>query len=93
MIDVEKMVCHNEDTSILYHHGASRISKKAFQQAKTIITDNPNAALVVYTGAERRSEESTCCRSSESNDSYLLLSGGYCGEDEFISEEALNDIA
>ena len=40
MIDVEKMVCHNEDTSILYHHGASRISKKAFQQAKTIITDN-----------------------------------------------------
>ena len=33
------------------------------------------------------------CRSSESNDSYLLLSGGFCGEDEFISEEALNDIA
>ena len=29
------------------------------------------------------------CRSSESNDSYLLLSGGYCGEDEFISEEAV----
>lgn len=25
--------------------------------------------------------------------SYLLLSGGYCGEDEFLSEEALNDIA
>ena len=24
---------------------------------------------------------------------YLLLSGGFCGEDEFISEEALNDIA
>ena len=52
-----------------------------------------NAALVVYTGAERGSEESTCRRSSESNDSYLLLSRGYCGEDEFISEEALNDIA
>ncbi len=33
------------------------------------------------------------CRSSENNDSYLLLSGGFCGEDEFISEEALNDIA
>ena len=24
---------------------------------------------------------------------YLFLSGGFCGEDEFISEEALNDIA
>ena len=70
MIDVEKMVCHNEDTSILYHHGASRISKKAFQQAKTIITDN-----------------------HESNDSYLLLSGGYCGEDDFLPEEAVNVIA
>ena len=23
---------------------------------------------------------------------YLLLSGGYCGEDEFISEEAVNVI-
>ena len=23
------------------------------------------------------------------NDSYLLLSGGYCGEDEFISKEAV----
>ena len=54
---------------------------------------NQNAALVIYTGAERRGEESTCCRSSESNDSYLLLSGGYCGEDEFISEEAVNVIA
>ena len=52
-----------------------------------------NAALVVYTGAERRSEESISCRSSESNDSYLFLSGGFCGEDKFISEEALNDIA
>ena len=48
-----------------------------------------NAALVVYTGAKGRSEESTCRRSSESNDSYLLLSGGYCGEDEFISKEAV----
>lgn len=45
-----------------------------------------NAALVVYTGAEGRGEESTCCRSSEGNDSYLLLCGGNCGEDEFISE-------
>ena len=45
-----------------------------------------NAALVVYTGAERRSEESIRCRSSEGDDSYLLLSGGHCGEDEFISE-------
>ena len=53
----------------------------------------PNASLVIYTGAERGSEESTCRRSSESNDSYLLLSWGYCGEDEFISEDALNDIA
>jgi hypothetical protein len=52
-----------------------------------------NVALVVYTGAERRSEESISCRSSESNDSYLFLSGGFCGEDEFISEEALNIIA
>ena len=31
-------------------------------------------------------------RSSESNHSYLLLSGGYCGEDEFILEEAVNVI-
>ena len=45
MIDVEKMVCHNEDTSILYHHGASRISKKAFQQAKMIITDNHESKM------------------------------------------------
>ena len=52
-----------------------------------------NAALVIYAGAERGSEESISCRSSESNDSYLLLSGGYCGEDEFISEEAVNVIA
>ena len=53
----------------------------------------PNAALVIYAGAERRGKESIGCRSSESNDSYLFLSGGFCGEDEFISEEALNDIA
>ena len=52
-----------------------------------------NAALVIYAGAERRGEESTGCRCSQSNDSYLLLSGGYCGEDEFISEEAVNVIA
>ena len=26
-------------------------------------------------------------------DSYLLLSGGYCGEDEFIQKEAVNVIA
>ena len=50
----------------------------------------PNASLVIYTGAERGSEEGTCGRSSEGNDSYLLLSGGYCGEDEFISKEARN---
>lgn len=36
--------------------------------------------------AERGSEEGTCGRSSEGNDSYLLLCGGNCGEDEFISE-------
>ena len=52
-----------------------------------------NAAMVIYTGAEGRGEKSTCHRSSESNDSYLLLFGGYCGEDEFISEEAVNVIA
>ena len=46
-----------------------------------------NAALVIYAGAERGSEEGTCGRSSEGNDSDLFLSGGYCGEDEFISEE------
>ena len=43
-----------------------------------------NAALVVYIGAERRGEESISCRSSESNDFDLFLSGGHCGEDEFI---------
>lgn len=37
-------------------------------------------------------EKSTCRRSSESNDSYSLLSGGYCGEDEFISEEAVSKL-
>jgi len=52
-----------------------------------------NAALVVYTGAERGSEESTCRRRPQSNDSYLFLSRGYCGEDEFISEDAVNVIA
>ena len=53
----------------------------------------PNAALVIYARAERRSEESTCCRSSKVNDSYLLLSGGYCGEDKCIQKEAVNVIA
>ena len=52
-----------------------------------------NAALVIYAGAEGRGEESISCRSSESNDSDSFLSGGYCGEDEFISEEAVNVIA
>jgi len=53
----------------------------------------PNVALVIYAGAERGSEESSCCMRSQSNDSYLLLSRGNCGEDEFISEEAVNVIA
>ena len=51
-----------------------------------------NATLVIYAGAERRGEEGISCRSSQSNDSYLLLSGGYCGEDEFISEEAVSKL-
>lgn len=51
-----------------------------------INSQKQNAALVVYTGTERRGEESISCRSSEGDDSYLLLSGGHCGEDEFISE-------
>ena len=38
------------------------------------------------TESVKPTEESTCCRSSEGNDSYLLLCGGNCGEDEFISE-------
>lgn len=52
-----------------------------------------NAALVIYAGAERRGEESTCCRRSQSNDSDLFLSGGICGEDEFLQKEAVNVIA
>ena len=48
-----------------------------------------NAALVIYTGAERGSEESTCCRRSKSNNSDLFLSGGYCGEDEFLSAKTI----
>ena len=48
-----------------------------------------NAALVIYTGAERRGKESIGCRSSESNNSYLLLSGGADGKNEFISKEAV----
>lgn len=46
-----------------------------------------------YTPEQKGSEESSCCRRSQSNDSYLLLSRGNCGEDEFISEEAVNVIA
>ena len=42
--------------------------------------------------AERGSEESIGCRSSESNDSYLLLSGCYSGEDEFIQKEVVSVI-
>ena len=49
--------------------------------------------MVIYARAERGSEESTCRRSSKVNDSYLLLSGGYCGEDEFLQKEAVNVIA
>ena len=50
----------------------------------------PNAALVIYTGAERRGEESISCRSSESNDTDLFLSRGNGGEDEFLSKEAVS---
>lgn len=49
----------------------------------------PNDALVIHRRAERRSEESTCGRCSESNDSYLFLSGSDGGEDEFILEESV----
>ena len=52
-----------------------------------------NAALVIYAGAERGSEEGTCGRSSEGNDSDLFLSGGYCGENEIVPQEAVNVIA
>ena len=52
-----------------------------------------NATLVIYAGAERGSEESISRRSSKSNNSYLLLSESNCGEDECISEEAVNVIA
>ena len=54
MIDVGKVACHNEDTSILYHHGASRISKKAFQQAKMIITDNHESKMGILPMSFRR---------------------------------------
>lgn len=49
----------------------------------------PNDALVIHRRAERGSEESTCGRCSESNNSYLLLSGGADGKNEFISKEAV----
>lgn len=39
-----------------------------------------------YTPEQKKEVKSTCRRSSESNDYYLLLSRGYSGEDEFISE-------
>lgn len=39
--------------------------------------------------ASSGSEESIGCRSSESNNSYLLLSGGADGKNEFISKEAV----
>ena len=48
-----------------------------------------NATLVIYAGAERRGEEGISCRSSQSNDSYLLLSGGYCVEDEYLSAKTI----
>ena len=48
------MVCHNEDTSILYHHGTSRISKKAFQQAKMNITDNHEGKMEILPMSSRR---------------------------------------
>ena len=50
----------------------------------------PNDALVIHTGAERGIEESTGCRCSVSNDTGIFLSGGYCGEDEFLSKEAVS---
>ena len=49
----------------------------------------PNDALVIYSGAEGGSEESTCGRGSKSNDTYLFLSGSDGGEDEFILEESV----
>ena len=52
-----------------------------------------NVALVIYAGAERGSEESSCCRCSKVNDSDVFLSGGYCGENEIVPQEAVNVIA
>ena len=49
----------------------------------------PNDALVIYSGAEGGSEESTCGRGSKSNDTYLFLSGSDGGEDEFVPEGAV----
>ena len=49
----------------------------------------PNDALVIYSGAEGGSEESTCGRCSKSNDTYLFLSGSDGGEDEFVPEGAV----
>ena len=47
----------------------------------------PNDALVIYSGAEGGSEESTCGRCSKSNDTYLFLSGSDGGEDESYRKE------
>ena len=52
-----------------------------------------NDALVIHSRAEGGSEESICGRGSESNDSYLFLSGSDGGEDEFVSEESVIVIA
>jgi hypothetical protein len=41
-------------------------------------------------GAERGIEESTGSWCSKSKDIGLFLSGGYCGEDEFVSNEAVS---
>lgn len=53
----------------------------------------PNDALVIYSGAEGGSEESTSRRSSEGDDTYLFLSGSDGGEDEFVSKEVIIVIA
>lgn len=49
----------------------------------------PNDALVIHSGAEGGSEESTCGRCSKSNDIIIFLSGSDRGEDEFVSEASV----
>ena len=44
----------------------------------------PNDALVIHSGAERGSEESTCGRCSKNNDTHIFLSGSDSGEDEVL---------